>query len=85
MKKIDSAYKQGRFVIKDVYSIEEEFALEGTYSFNSEYLDYELLFSLDGDILNSLSMSIAAVMLVVLLMTASFTATVLVAISILVV
>ena len=85
VKKIDSTHTQGRFVITDVYSIEDEYALEGTYSFNSEYLDYELDYSLESDILNSLSMSIAAVILIVLLMTASLTATLLVAFSILIV
>lgn len=85
VKQIDSGYTQGTHVLLETQEIESWYAFEGSYSFNTEYLDYELVRALDRDILNSLAMSIAATLVVVLVITASFTATVLVALSILIV
>ena len=58
--------------------LESEYGLPNTFSFASEYQDYEIFFVIDSEIIKSMALSIMACLIVILIVTASFQATILV-------
>jgi hypothetical protein len=71
---------QGPAILKDTRRIMENYALPGTFIYCPAYLNYEQYFSFVEETLYSSAMSFGAVVLVILFITTSVTATLLVAI-----
>lgn len=60
-------------------AIEAQYGLPGTFSYASNYLDFEQYFNFTSENIQSSSLSICAVLVIILIITASVTATLLVA------
>jgi len=70
---------QGPGILRDMRRIQADYGLPGTFTFAEDYLDYESYFNFVSETLYSSGMSFAAVCLVILVITTSITATLLVA------
>ena len=79
IKRIENASTQGIRFIKDVRYIESVYGLGDTFSFATRYLDYEQYFTFIGETATSLTLSIVAVLIVVLVITSDVVCTLLVA------
>lgn len=71
--------------MNNIRDIEDEFGLDGTFSYAQDFLDYELYFVFVEETLLSTGLSVIAVFLVVLFITGSLPVTVLVVIAVLLV
>lgn len=85
MKKIDEIAKQGVQYLSDLRALEAEYAIEGTYSYSQDMLDYELYVVFMDETLLSVGLSLVAVFCVVLFVTASLPITGLVVLAVLLV
>lgn len=77
--KIDSQSQQGPPLLKDTRWIEDTFGIPGTFSYGQEYLDFESYVTFFEDTITGASLSIAAVLVVILFITASLSTTLIVA------
>lgn len=71
VKKIDSVATQGVDFLVDIRRLEEEYGLPGTYSYAQEYLDFEQYVVFTDETFLSCGLSVIAVVLVILFITAS--------------
>ena len=78
-KKIDSVASQGVQFLLDIRSIEERYGFPGTFSYATEFLDFEQYVVFVAETRASLLLSLFAVFIVILFITADFTVTLLVA------
>ena len=79
LKRIGNASTQGRQFLLDIRTLENEFGLEGTFSYSKSYLDYEQYFVFAREAGETLLLSVAAILVVILIITSDFVATLLVA------
>lgn len=82
---ITSNSKQGPGMLTDLRWIEDNYGLEGTFSYAGQFLNFEQYFSFFEDTLTGASLSIAAVLVVILFITASLSTTIVVALCVLLV
>ena len=66
---------EGVQLLIDIRAIEDEFGIPDTFSYAREYLDYEQYFRFTIETIITTGSSIAAIAVVVLVITSSFTAT----------
>ena len=71
--------------MKDMRDIENKYGLPGTFSYAANYLDFEQYFLFKNESIVSCALSIVAVLIIILFITASLTATLLVAFCVLLV
>ena len=85
VKKIDSVATQGVDFLMDIRKLEAEYGPEGIYSYATAYLDFEQYVVFTNETFLSCGLSIVAVILVILFITASFQITIMVTIAVLLV
>ena len=71
--------------MKDVRYLEETYGIPGTFTYAGEYLDFESYVNFTEELVVSCGLSIVAVLIIIIVITASFTATLLVALCVLLV
>ena len=71
--------------MNDMRYIENTYGLPGTFSYSANYLDFEQYFLFTKESIVSCSLSIVAVLIIIIFITASLTATLLVALCVLLV
>ena len=75
VRRIGNAGKQGVQFLRDVRWIEQTFGVEGTHSFYKLYLDYEQYFTFNRVTYEALVLSVGTILLVILVITADWIAT----------
>ena len=85
VKRIESAAIEGTVLLTNIRMLEETYGLPHTFSFAQEYLDYEQYFLFVRETATSMGLSITACLIVILIITASIQATLLVAFCVLLV
>jgi Niemann-Pick C1 protein len=83
--KIESTARQGPPLLTDIRWIEDTYSVPGTFSYGAEYLSFEQYFTFFEDSVTGAALSIMAVLIVILFITASFSVTMLVALAVLLV
>ena len=84
-KLIEKYYRQGPPYLRDVRYIEKEFGMDETFSYATEYLDFEIYVAFLPDTATSVGLSIVAVFFVLIVVTGNFKVTLLVTLSIILV
>lgn len=79
VKRIPDASTSGVQFLLDLRSLEDNYGLEGTYSFSWRFLDFEQWFTFASETGLTLSLSVVAVLFIVLTITADIVVTLLVA------
>ena len=79
VKRIETTAYQGVQLIKDIRILEDTYGLPNSFSFQQEYLDYEQYFLFVDETVTSMTLSIVACLIVILIITASAQITLLVA------
>lgn len=82
---IEEVAKQGVQFLSDLRAIQDAYALEGTYSYSQDMLDYELYVVFKEETALSVGLSLIAVFFVVLFVTGSLPVTFLVVLAVLLV
>ena len=75
----------GQHYLADIREIAEIWGIPESFSYDQAYLDYEIFVSFLGDNIKSVSFSVSAVFALVLIITGSFSVTILVCLSIILV
>jgi hypothetical protein len=83
--KTDSSARQGPPLLTDIRWIESTYGVPGTFSYGAEFLNFEQYFTFFEDSVTGAALSILAVLVVILFITASFSVTMLVALAVLLV